>query len=103
MVHLSFHDFDKAEHFVGAILLLVVLGRQIKRVLCSEKLYDLEAAFVEVKVDVPLFKMRSEGFHHHRHLQSQFCKGRFRIPVELALHFLPMESYSEAYCTNLIS
>ena len=64
MVHLSFHDFDKAEHFVGAVLLLVVLGRQIERVLCGEKLHNLEAAFVEVKVDIPLFKIRGESFPH---------------------------------------
>lgn len=64
MVRLSFHDFDKAEHFVGAVLLLVALGRQIKRMLCGKKLHDLEAAFVEVKVDIPLFKIRSKGFPH---------------------------------------
>lgn len=64
IVHLSFHDFDKAEHFVGAVLLLTVLGRQIERVLCGEKLHDLETAFVEVKVDVPLFKIRGESFPH---------------------------------------
>ena len=37
-----FYDFDKAEHFAGAVLFLAVLGRQVKGVLCSEKLYDSE-------------------------------------------------------------
>lgn len=32
--------------------------------LCGEKLHDLEVGFVEVKVDVPLFKIRGEGFPH---------------------------------------
>lgn len=44
-----FYDFDKAEHFAGAVLFLAVPGRQVKGVLCGEKLHDLEAAFVEVK------------------------------------------------------
>lgn len=40
-----FYNFDKAEHFAGAVLFLAVLGRQVKGVLCGEKLHDLEAAF----------------------------------------------------------
>ena len=54
-----FHDLDKAEHLVGPFVGVVglVVGEVGHKVLAPE-LVDLKAAFVDVEVNVALFKIR---------------------------------------------
>ena len=56
-----FHHFNKSEHFVGGLLVLigyVVVGLKM----LAPKLIDLKAAFVHVKMNVAFFKKQSSGY-----------------------------------------
>ena len=56
-----FHHFNKSEHFVGTMLVLIghiVLGFEI----FAPELTYLKAAFVNVKTDIAFFKKQSSGY-----------------------------------------
>ena len=56
-----FHHFNKSEHFVGKMLVLIghiVLGFEI----FAPELIYLKAAFVNIKTDIAFFKKQSSGY-----------------------------------------
>ena len=57
------------EHFIGAfvrVVFLVVRHGVSGLEILAPKFVDLETAFVDVEMDIPLFKIRSAGFPHFR-------------------------------------
>ena len=56
-----FHSFLKtAETIAAGNIIGIILSRL--RVRFAEEFYHMEAAFINVEVDVPLFKVRCMGF-----------------------------------------
>ena len=63
------HHLDKPKHLVGplvGIVLLVVHHGLLGDKMLAPKLVDLKAALVDVKMDVPLLKIRRAGLPDHR-------------------------------------
>ena len=61
----SFHNLFKAEHFIGTLIwccFSVFLRRIRLRVHSGKKLNGVKTAFVDIKMDIALFKIWRAGF-----------------------------------------
>lgn len=59
------HYFFKSEHFVRTFATVLLVRVTVE---FAKKLYGMETTFVDVKMDIPLFKIRRAGF-------PNFCIG----------------------------
>ena len=78
-----FYSLYKVEHFIGAIVRVVffVVRHWVRRLkMLAPKFVDLETAFVDVEMDIPLFKIGRTGFPHDRF----GMEGFHRLPRAVA-------------------
>ena len=87
------HRLDKVKHFVGAFasVTVIIVGYRVCRCkMFAPEFIDLEAAFVDVEMNVALFKIRGTGFPHHRFgvqsLNGQPCAVSDAFSVFLGGH-----------------
>ena len=60
----SLHNLDESEHFVRplvGVVLLVIILLVLRLEIFAPELIDLKAALVDVKVNIPLLKIRRAG------------------------------------------
>ena len=100
---LLFHLLHKTEHFVRPFVTLVSVVRLMLRAeMLAPKLVDHKPAFVDVKVDITLFKIRCAGFPNNRFGVHAFYLEPRSVANALAVLVWQSEQYLQVIVMDLL-